>query len=126
MIRKRFFLNMMMLPFMAMAALSCTAGLDSTMGINESTVKIANTPDNACQESILLLASPGVTAEMIVDQVEGICSAERVFQDIEKGEDPGFRLDRWYKAFVAEGSQITAVAQNAAASAWIRTSNHIL
>ena len=103
-----------MLPFTVMAAFSCTE-LTPSMEVESNLSKITNTPENVCQESILLQTVKGTGIESL-QSIEGIASVERIFPDVEGTEEKAaeFGLDRWYKAFVAEGSDIETAARNAA------------
>ena len=110
----------MMLPFIVMAAFSCTE-LNPSMEMEGSNLsKITNTPENVCQESILIQARKGTGIESL-SGIEGIASVERIFPDVAGTEDKAaeFGLDRWYKAFVAEGADIETAARNAAELACI-------
>ena len=104
-----------MLPFTVMAAFSCTE-LNPSMEMEDSNLsKITNTPENVCQESILIQVIKGTGIESL-QGIEGIAAVERIFPDVAGTEEKAaeFGLDRWYKAFVAEGSDIEAAAMNAA------------
>ena len=107
-----------MLPFTIMAAFSCTAEIDS-LYLTEMTgeAKIVNQPVNVSQESILLLARPGIDGEKIADALDAVSSVERVFPDVPGKEEKAaaFRLDRWFKAYVKDGQDIESAAKAAAA-----------
>ena len=107
----------MMLPFIVMAAFSCTADINPSSEIEENNLaKIANQPVNVSQESILLLAAPGIDEAALTEALEGVYAVERVFPDVPGKEDKAaaHRLDRWFKAYVSEDSHIEAVAKHAA------------
>ena len=111
---------LMMLPFTVMAAFSCTE-LNPSMEMEDSNLsKITNTPENVCQESILIQVTKGTGIESL-QAIEGIASVERIFPDVAGTEEKAaeFGLDRWYKAFVAKGSNIETAARNAAELACI-------
>lgn len=106
----------MMLPFTVMAAFACTAEIDSALETEDCKLsKIANQPLNVCQESILLLAAPGTDEDMLMASLEGVSSVERIFPDVPGKEEKAaaHRLDRWYKAYIAEGHDIESAAQKA-------------
>ena len=108
---------LMMLPFTVMAAFSCTE-LNPSMEMESNLSKITNTPENVCQESILIQVTKGTGIESL-QGIEGIASVERIFPDVAGTEEKAaeFGLDRWYKAFVAKGSDIETAARNAATAA---------
>ena len=110
---------LMMLPFTVMAAFSCTE-LNPSMEMESNLSKITNTPENVCQESILIQVTKGTGIESL-QGIEGIASVERIFPDVAGTEEKAaeFGLDRWYKAFVAKGSDIETAARNAAELACI-------
>lgn len=117
MIDRKSFLRMMMLPFTVMAALSCTAELNPSLEIEEGNfAKITNTPENVCQESILIQVNSGTDASALASALEGTAVVERVFEDIAGKEEKAaaFGLDRWYKAYIAEGHDIESAAKTAA------------
>lgn len=108
---------MMMLPLTAMAALSCTAELDPSLEMeNGRLAKITNTPENVCQESVLIQVTAGTEAASLESSLAGVASVERVFPDVPGKEEKAasFGLDRWYKAIIAEGHKIESVAKSAA------------
>ena len=109
----------MMLPFIVMAAFSCTE-LTPSMEVESNLSKITNTPENVCQESILLQTVKGTGIESL-QSIEGIATVEKIFPDVAGTEEKAaeFGLDRWYKAFVAKGSDIETAARNAAELACI-------
>ena len=107
----------MMLPLTAMAALSCTAELDPSLEMeNGRLAKLTNTPENVCQESVLIQVTAGTEAASLESSLAGVASVERVFPDVPGKEEKAasFGLDRWYKAIVAEGHKIESVAKSAA------------
>lgn len=121
MINRRNFL-MMMLPFTVMAAFSCTEDIGPSLETESvSILKIANAPVNVSQESILILAAPGTDQETLEASLEGCSSLERVFPDVPGTEEQAsaFRLDRWYKASIAEGTDLETFAKNAAGLACV-------
>lgn len=106
----------MMLPFSVMAAFACTTEISTSPETeNGSLSKIANLPVNVSQESILLLATPGTDEEELMASLEGIAAVERVFPDVPGKEEKAaaHRLDRWFKAFIAEGNDIERAAAQA-------------
>ena len=108
---------MMMLPFTVMAAFSCTAELEQSAEIEDNIqLKITNIPADVCQESILVLAASGTTQNDLTSALEGLCTLERVFPDVPgtEAQAAAFRLDRWYKATVAETTDIVSLAKKAA------------
>ena len=114
----------MMLPFTAMAAFSCTEQLNpSAQEELHSSSKIANQPVNVCTESILLQTATTMDEDQLLAELEGVASVERVFPDVPGKEEKAARygLDRWFKAYVAEGTDIETAAKTAAALECIRT-----
>lgn len=108
---------MSVLPLAMMAAFSCTAEMESLTGIGENQMhKITNTPENVCQESVLVLAVPGTTSQMLDEAFAGTATVERIFPDVPgtEAQASAFRLDRWYKA-TAAGCDIETLARKAAA-----------
>ena len=108
---------MSVLPLAMMAAFSCTAEMESLTGIGENQMhKITNTPENVCQESVLVLAVPGTTSQMLDEAFAGAATVERIFPDVPgtEAQASAFRLDRWYKA-TAVGCDIETLARKAAA-----------
>ena len=75
--------------------------------------KIANTPYNASDESVLFRIEKGGEGALTAELAGlGFASVDRVFPDIPGKEEKAaaFGLDRWYKAVLSEGSDITAAA----------------
>ena len=117
MIDRKSFLRMMMLPLTVVAALSCTAELNPSLSLEDGNQsKIANTPENVCQESILIQLASGIDASALENGMQGIASVERIFTDVPGKEEKAaaFGLDRWYKAYVSNGNDIESAAKHAA------------
>lgn len=109
---------LMMLPFTVMAAFSCTE-LNPSMEMEDSNLsKITNTPENVCQESILILAKQGTDEHTLLNSLTGVESIERVFPDVpgKEAKAAAYRLDRWFKAVIAEGNDIENAAMAAASA----------
>lgn len=117
MTNRKTFLNMMMLPFLAMAALSCTAELNPSQKMEEGNLaKITNTPENVCQESILIKVTSGTDETALSGALTGIERLERIFPDVpgKEAQAASVGLDRWYQAYIAEGNDIESAAKAAA------------
>ena len=108
---------LMMLPFTVMAAFSCTE-LNPSMEMESNLSKITNTPENVCQESILILAKQGTDEHTLLNSLTGVESIERVFPDVpgKEAKAAAYRLDRWFKAVIAEGNDIENAAMAAASA----------
>lgn len=108
---------LMMLPFTVMAAFSCTE-LNPSMEMESNLSKITNTPENVCQESILILAKQGTDEYTLLNSLTGVESIERVFPDVpgKEAKAASYRLDRWFKAVIAEGNDIENAAMAAASA----------
>ena len=107
----------MMLPLVTMAALSCTAELNPSLDMNDGKfAKITNTPENVCQESVLIQVNAGTDGASLESGLSGLAAIERVFPDVPGKEEKAaaFGLDRWYKAIIADGQNIEKVAEAAA------------
>lgn len=107
--------NLILLALPLLCALSC-AQKEETMLEMPSAVqsaKIANTPYNASDESVLFRIEKGGEGALTAELAGlGFASVDRVFPDIPGKEEKAaaFGLDRWYKAVLSEGSDITAAA----------------
>ena len=110
---------MMMLPLTTMAALSCTAELNYSIETESGNyAKIVNLPVNVCQESILILAEQGTDEQTLLSCLDGVKSVERIFPDVpgKEAKAAAYRLDRWFKAVIAEGNDIETAAMSAASA----------
>lgn len=106
-----------MLPLTAMAALSCTADLNPALEQEAGNLaKITNTPDNVCQESILIKVKTGTEESVLASSLKGVATIERIFPDVEgkEAQAAAAGLDRWYQAYVSGGNDIENAAKKAA------------
>ena len=78
----------MMLPLVTMAALSCTAELNPSLETADGKfAKITNTPENVCQESVLIQVTAGTDASALENGLCGLAAIERVFPDVPGKEE---------------------------------------
>lgn len=103
--------------FALLAAPSCVQQEDALSGVSQpvhGSVKIVNTSVDASTSSVLFYAEEGdeVSFESLLAG-SGFTSVERVFPDVKGKEDKAaaFGLDKWYEAFVEEGTDIDHAAE---------------